>query len=107
MVFYLEAIGVSQIMAWWLAFEKAISILAGNLNSGHSYLITAVQLKHGDKPSCSKSLSILKTCCKWSKELCGIEDSNQRLQILIVRDYFPIFIKMLILYLKGRKLSLF
>ena len=27
----------------WLAFEKkAISILAGNLNSGRSYLITAV-----------------------------------------------------------------
>ena len=30
-------------MIWWLSFEKkAISILAGNLNSSRSYLITAV-----------------------------------------------------------------
>ena len=30
-------------MIWWLAFwKKAISILAGNLNSDHSYLFTAV-----------------------------------------------------------------
>ena len=31
-------------MIWWLAFEKkVISVLAGNLNSGRSYFITAVQ----------------------------------------------------------------
>ena len=43
LVFNLETIEVRLIMIWWLAFEKkAISILAGNLNSGHSYLITAV-----------------------------------------------------------------
>ena len=29
----------------WLAFDKTISILAGNLNSGGSYLITAVPKK--------------------------------------------------------------
>ena len=34
----------------WLAFEKkAISILAGNLNPGRSYLITAVLSKFGSE----------------------------------------------------------
>ena len=31
-----------KIMIWWLAFEKAISILTGNLNSCRGYLFTAV-----------------------------------------------------------------
>ena len=38
--FFLEAIGVTYLMA--NIWEKVISILAGNLNSGGSYLITAV-----------------------------------------------------------------
>ena len=45
LVFYLETIGSSldhDLMA--SIWEKAISILAGNLNSGHSYIITAVKL---------------------------------------------------------------
>ena len=35
----------SEIILWWLIFEKKtqVSILAGNLNSGLSYLITAVK----------------------------------------------------------------
>ena len=46
MDFYLETIEVRSIMIRWLAFEKkAISILAGILNSGRSYLITAVLTK--------------------------------------------------------------
>ena len=42
LVFYLETIG-AHLMA--SIKEKAISILAGNLNSGRSYLITAVKNK--------------------------------------------------------------
>ena len=44
-LFYIESIGVSQTITWWLVFEKKpISILAGNLNSRLSYLITIVIL---------------------------------------------------------------
>ena len=39
-LFSLETIGNSQIIIWWLIFEKRpFQFLAGNLNLGHSYLI--------------------------------------------------------------------
>jgi hypothetical protein len=44
LMLYLENIGVSWIIIWWLIFkEKPKSIKAGNLNSRLSYLITTVQ----------------------------------------------------------------
>ena len=52
LLFYLETIGISSTIIWWLIFEKQpFQFLVGNLNSGHSYLITTVcwrikQLKH-------------------------------------------------------------
>jgi hypothetical protein len=43
LLFELETIEVSKIIICWLIFEKTnISILAGNLNLGLSYLITTV-----------------------------------------------------------------
>ena len=67
MIFYLETIGSSLDHDLTVSIcEKAISILAGNLNSGRSYLITAVlghmrdkETKHAIRSRAKKSQHIL------------------------------------------------